>query len=197
MFDRRTLAAALVLPAVVLLDGLAWFGMSSVLYLYLSDLALPIEDYSRQRVLMSGVGLVATLASGVLAIAVGPRVMMALGLFVAGVGLVSCNLVPPELTPLLAARLAGDQHTRLVTLVMALWLGISGSGYLVTSWWPALHEPPLSRGVVGGGAVLAVLVGLVLVAAAFPLRRHLVPRVDPDDTPQGGGADDRPRWVAG
>jgi dipeptide/tripeptide permease len=82
------------------------------------------------------------------------------------------------MAPLLASRIAGDQHGRLVTLMTALWLAASyGSSQLLSHL--GLHDSGALQLLGGIVAAVCVVVGLGLAIAAYPLRKVLTPAPEP------------------
>jgi dipeptide/tripeptide permease len=94
----RPVSTFALIPPVVLLDALAWYGMMSMLSLFMigsmSEGGLEMDHMgaSSKYALLHGVVAVGSLLAGLIAIGVGPHMMMVLGLATAFAGVVTLGI---------------------------------------------------------------------------------------------------------
>lgn len=94
----RPVSTFALIPPVVLLDALAWYGMMSMLTLFMvgpmseGGLELTHVDVGSRYALLHGVVAVGSLLGGVIAIGVGPHLVMVLGLASAFAGVVTLGI---------------------------------------------------------------------------------------------------------
>ncbi len=152
-------------PLLIIFLGLLLAAI--LLVLHLVRFRIPTLLPVGLGLLVMGAGMAALLLSFV--VQQGPLLVASIVVLAAGEVLMA---------PLLASRIAGDQHGRLVTLMIALWLAASyGGSQLLTHFGP--HDPEGLQLI--GWAVVAscVVVGVLLAIAAYPLRKALVPAPEP------------------
>jgi len=210
--QRFHLPVLLLAVGILLLVAIPWTGYGSLISMQIISVAdhLPMADMD----LLFNINPVVVLLTSMLLLPVllilhftrvqVPTLMIVgAGLLLIGIGAVPLLLAPmfggvsllvvsivvmavgETLTgPLLLSRLAGDQHWRLVTLVMGVWISAtSGLGALMNL---GLYRPEpnfLGQAVGWTSAGTALLAGVVLMAASYPMRKVLAPPVEavPDD----------------
>lgn len=178
MFDLQYEAASAQAPQ--LLDSSLYFSINPALVVVFGALlvvGLLVAHFTRTGVPtllpvglglgVTGFGMVALLAT----FHVGGAVMLLVAIVVLAGGEVL-------MAPLLASRIAGDQHTRAVTMMTALWMSTGYAGALAVDWVGSA-SPDGMRLVGWGVAAVCVAVGLVVAGAAFPMRKVITPRNDP------------------
>jgi len=182
MWDLQFRAADMFAPN--LMDTRWFFSLNPLLVIFMGIalaallLVLHLTRIKVPTLLPAGLGMMVIgggMAILLLSFAVGHGAMVVLAIVVLAAGEVL-------MAPLLASRIAGDQHGRLVTLMCAMWLV---AGYLGSQLLTRLGPDALDALQLIGWAVtvICVLVGLLLAAAAYPLRKLLTPA--PSEPPPG------------
>lgn len=154
------------------------FSINPIVVLVLSLLIVPVlllvhwQRLNVPTLMIAGVGL-AVMGLGILPMVLAPLDLI-VPLFIAGVVVVSVGEILAG--PFLMSRLLGDLHWRLTALVAGIWLaGVAGITALVNAVAYA-GIPPLTPSVTAGFvAVVAIGIGLLFAAAAWPLRSFFVP----------------------
>jgi len=159
-------------PAVVVLTSVLL--VPALLILHFTRVQLPTLMIVGLGLLLVGVGAVPLL----LAPMFGPTPLLLVSIVVMAVGETLCG-------PLLISRLAGDQHWRLATLVVGVWIAAtSGMGALLNTLTVRPGFSAASQAVGWTTAGTALLAGVVLMAAAYPLRKVIAPPEAAGDEPQ-------------
>lgn len=152
-------------PLIVIFVGLLLAAV--LLVLHLTRIRIPTLLLVGLGLMVMGAGMAALLLCFV--VQQPPLLLLSVAVIAAGEVLMA---------PLLASRIAGDQHGRLVTLMTALWLAASyGSSQLLSHL--GLHDSGALQLLGGIVAAVCVVVGLGLAIAAYPLRKVLTPAPEP------------------
>ena len=157
-------------PAVVMITSVLLLPV--LLILHFARVQLPTLVIVGVGLLLIGIGAVPLL----LAPMFGPAPLLLVAIVVMAVGETLAG-------PLLISRLAGDQHWRLATLVVGVWIAAtSGMGSLLNMLMVRPEFTPASQAVGWTTVGTALLAGVVLIATAYPLRKITAP-------PQQSGAE--------
>ncbi len=195
-----------LIPPVVLLDALAWYGVMSMLTLFMigsaSDGGLGMDhiDASSKYAVMHGVLGLGALLSGVIAIGVGPHLMMVLGLATAFAGIVTlgiCDtttvwfalilagvgqgLARPGVYASAASALGYPAEQLRNALFVTCWASFNLGAVLGPLATISLHTAygyRVAFHLSGAVMLLAMLLAAALGAVAFARRRQPVPPPD-------------------
>ena len=156
--STRALFAVVALPILMMLERFAWYGTRSIQYIHLTDLgwssAQMGEMYAVQSFILPG----ATLLSGLVALAVGPLPLIALGLLLAAAGY--------AMVPMFGAD----------SVQLPIYLSAVGTSLFRPAVWAALLIPlarPRESGRIGACLLLYAAANVAGVAAPAASTRVL------------------------
>lgn len=200
--DGRALVAFLLLPLIVLLDSIIWFGLSSLLYTYVAEhMGLAIADYGKLRAWMVIAATVGILVGGVVAIGLGPRVTMAAGLGICTLGMALLAVGPAQTALASVIVVSAGQgiyrpttyaaaadalpwprphlrNTLCVVIYMTVNLGAALSSFLAYRFLDFVG-PAMTFVALAAGLVFATLLAVGLAVAHRMLRpRETVPSAE-------------------
>lgn len=137
--STRALFVVIALPLVMLLERMAWYGTRSVTFLHLDASGWTTTDIGQFYGIQTGVTAAVTVLSGVVAIAVGPLPLIAVGLFCAAAGYAMVPMFPGA------------------EIQVPLYLSVVGTALFRPAIWAAVLIPlarPRESGRIGACVLL-------------------------------------------